>query len=92
MEIVDTNKLREDSRSLVELTKELNEEINSLYLRISNMGTRTLEWVGSSSENFIRRSNIEKVQYVKMINSLTKYAKFLEIVANEYDSLINKVR
>lgn len=92
MESIDTNKLRESSQDIISLTKELNEEFNMLFNRISNMSTKTLEWVGAASTDFIRRSNIEKGQYMKIINSLNKYGKLLNEAANNYDSAINKLR
>lgn len=90
--IVDTKKLNECGHDIISLTKELNEEFDALFTRIANMNTRTFEWVGSASEDFIRRSNIEKIQYTKMINTLNKYGKVLIETASEYDSCARKLR
>lgn len=92
MESIDTNKIRESGQDIITLTKELNEEINVFFTRISNMSTKTLEWVGASSDDFIRRSNLEKTQYIKIVNSLNKYGKLLNDAADSYDSAINKLR
>ena len=89
--VVDTKKLNESGQDIKSLTRELNEEFSALFTRIANMNTRTFEWVGSASEEFIRRTNIEKVQYTKMVNTLNKYGKTLVDVAQEYESYANKV-
>ncbi len=89
--VVDTKKLNESGQDIISLTRELNEEFSALFTRIANMNTRTFEWVGSASEEFIRRTNIEKVQYTKMVNTLNKYGKTLVDVAQEYESYANKV-
>ena len=89
--IVDTKKLDESGRDIIALTKELNEEFSALFTRIANMSTRTYEWVGSASEDFIRRTNIEKVQYTKMVNTLNKYGKTLVDTAEEYERYANKI-
>ena len=89
--VLDTKKLNEIGQDIISLTRELNEEFSALFTRIANMNTRTFEWVGSASEEFIRRTNIEKVQYTKMVNTLNKYGKTLVDVAQEYESYANKV-
>lgn len=89
--IVDTKKLDESGKDIIFLTRELNEEFSALFTRISNMNTKTFEWVGSASQEFIRRINLEKVQYTKMINTLNKYGKTLVDAANEYESYVNKI-
>lgn len=85
---VDTVKLKESGKDIIALTRELNEEFEMLFTRISNMGTRTLEWIGPSSEKFIKRTNIEKTQYVKLVNTLNKYGKVLVEVASNYDRVV----
>ena len=67
---VDTNKLRESGQDIIDLTRELSEEFEAFFSRVTNMSTRTLEWVGPSSEQFIKRTNIEKIQYIKIIQTL----------------------
>lgn len=89
--IVDTKKLNESGQDIIALTRELNEEFNALFTRIANMNTRTFEWIGSASEDFIRRTNIEKIQYTKMINTLNKYGKTLVDTSNDYDSYVSKL-
>jgi len=82
---VDTNSLKESGRDIISLTTELNEEFQALFSRISNMSNRTFEWVGASADEFIRRTNIEKAQYAKLVNILKQYGKLLIDVADEYE-------
>ena len=92
MNYIDVDRLREAGQDLASLTSEFNEEINALFTRISNMNTKTFEWVGPSSNEFIRRANIEKIQYMKLIESLNKYSRILIDCADSYSAEINKVR
>lgn len=87
---VDTNKLRESGQDIIDLTRELSEEFEALFSRITNMSTRTLEWVGPSSEQFIKRTNMEKIQYTKIVQTLNKYGKMLTEVATQYDLVTKK--
>ena len=88
--IVDTAKLSESGQDILTLTNELREEFDALFTRISNMSTKTLEWVGTSSEDFIRRTNIEKIQYIKLIEILKKYGSILINAASSYESVIKQ--
>lgn len=89
--VVDTKKLEESGKDIIALTKELNEEFSALFTRIANMNTRTFEWVGTASQDFIRRTNIEKTQYTKMLNTLNKYGKILIEAAEDYEKHANKI-
>lgn len=87
---VDTAKLQESGQDIITLTRELKEEFDVLFTRISNISTRTLEWVGAASEQFISRTNVEKIQYMKIINTLNSYGKILVETSNNYDSVVKK--
>ena len=87
---IDTIKLNESGQDIIALTRELKEEFDMLFTRISNMRTRTLEWVGSSSEQFISRTNVEKIQYNKLISTLNNYGKILVDVSMEYSKVVKK--
>ena len=90
--VVDTNKLNECGQDIIALTKELNEEFNALFSRISNMSSKTYEWVGNAANDYIRRTNLEKKQYIKLINSLNKYGKELIEIASDYKTATNNLR
>jgi len=87
---VDTKKLKESGQDIISLARELNEEFTALFSRISNMATRTYEWVGPSSQQFITRTNLEKTQYRKLIQTLYKYGKILVDASNEYELVAKK--
>lgn len=87
---VDTVKLKESGHDIIALTNELREELEAFFTRLSNMNTRTFEWVGGSSNEFIRRCNIEKTQYIKIANTLSNYGKILIEAADDYDSVAKK--
>lgn len=89
--IVDTKKLSESGNDILTLTSELKEEFEALFARITNMNTRTFEWVGPASEDFIRRTNIEKIQYIKILDTLNKYGKILTYAAQEYENSAKKI-
>ena len=90
--MIDTKKTYESGQDIIQLTKELNEQFDSLFSRISNISTKTGEWFGPSAEEFIRRTNLEKKQYAKIINSLNKYGKELIDASTAYESCVNKLR
>ena len=84
---VDTAKLNESGQDIITLAMELNEELDALFSRISNMNTKTFEWVGGASNEFVRRTNLEKIQYKKVVNTLKKYGNILIEAAEGYESV-----
>ena len=88
--VVDTIKLRESGNNIQALAKELNEAFNALYSRISNMNTKTMEWIGPSSENYIQRANLEKIQYINLVKTINSYGKVLINAANSYEKAAKK--
>ncbi len=90
--IVDTTKLRESGKDLLALTKELNEELNVFFERITNIGIKTNEWSGISKQNFVMRTNSEKIYYNKILNTLVNYSKILTTAADEYDTHVRNLR
>lgn len=89
--LVDIDKLNESGQDIIRLSRELNEEFNALFSRISNI-TNTGEWIGQAAEDFVRRTNLEKIQYLKMKDSIYKYGKSLLDVCDEYKKAINNLR
>lgn len=88
--VVDTTKLNESGTNIQELAKELNEEFNALFSRISNMNTKTMEWIGPSSQNYIQRTNLEKIQYINLVKTINNYGKLLISAANAYEKAAKK--
>lgn len=88
---VDTVKLKESGIDILNLAKELNEQIEMFFSRISNMSSNTREWVGNNANEFVRISNIEKIEYKKLIQTLNSYGNFLVNAANNYEECIKNM-
>lgn len=89
---IDTNKIRECGASIIELSKEVNEIVATMFTRINNMSISTGEWVGTSANVFIKNANIDKLQYLNMRTSIYNYGKFLLDYADTLEQKINEVR
>lgn len=86
---IDTVKMRENGKDIMRLTSDLNELLISLYKRIELMPTTTLEWTGNSAFEFVRKLNVEKIDYFKMKDILYKYGKTLIESAEEIENKID---
>lgn len=82
---IDTIKLRECGKDIITLTTELNELLNSLFLRISNVPVTSHEWTGNAANEFVRKLNIEKKYYVALKNNLNDYGKLLVNAADKLE-------
>ena len=89
---VDTEKLNTSGEDIITLTRELNEELNAFFERVTNIGVKTNEWIGASSQEFVTRTNMEKIYYNKIVNTLNSYGKILISASNEYKTHVNKLR
>lgn len=85
---MDTVKMRENGKDIMQLTSDLNELLINLYKRIELMPSTTLEWTGNSAFEFVRRLNVEKTEYFKMKDILYKYGKALVDSAEEVENKI----
>lgn len=88
---IETNELYLCGQDIMKLTNELNEQFETLFNRIDGMNKNTFEWVGNSSNEFIRRSNIEKREYYKIKDELYNYGKVLTEIANEYEKISSEI-
>lgn len=87
---VDTVKMRNAGNDIIRLTNEFNEAINTLYSRISSINSSNGGWSGAAADEFIRRSNVEKKQYVALKDELLKCGKVLINAADKYENSTNK--
>lgn len=74
---VDTVKLKECGKDIMNLTSELNDVLFSLYERINKMPTTTGEWTGNAAKTFVANLNIEKKYYLALKNNIYNYGKLL---------------
>lgn len=86
---IDTVKMRENGKDIMQLTSDLNEVLTALYKRIELMPSSTSEWTGVSAFEFVRQLNVEKIEYFKMKDILYNYGKTLINSADEIDEKIN---
>ena len=86
---MDTIKLKECGKDIINLTQELNEALTTLFTRIDNMPTVTGEWVGDSANEFVRILNIEKKDYIALKNNLADYGKLLLNTSEKLELCVN---
>ena len=86
---IDTKELYALGMDITLLSKELNEELSNLFMNLSNINHNV--WKGVSANEFARRANIEKIEFLKFSDSVYKYGKSLCDIAEKYDSAVMKV-
>lgn len=84
--LIDTAKTKQSGADIIRLANELNEQINALYSRLSNMNKTTMEWVGDAANEYIRVANLQKAQYTKIVKILKQYGKNLIDTAELYEN------
>ena len=61
--------------------------LRHMFDKLSSVSQRSI-WVGESADEYSRRVNIEKKDYINFSNTLYQYGKVLNDLANEYDQQI----
>ena len=89
---VDTVKMRECGQEIIDITRNLNEQFNGLFSRISNIPLNTHEWVGESANEFVKLSKIDKAQYINFNNELYKLGKMLIDYSYYIENDIERIR
>ena len=89
---VDTKKMHEYAKDLMLLTNDIHETLDSLFNRLSVINSKTNEWVGLSSENFIKKINVEKIDYFELTKILYQYGKQLDQAATLFENASDKGR
>lgn len=82
---VDIEKIKESGQDIEDLAFDFIELINKFYNRINMIPTKSNEWVGNSSKEFVRLCMLEKSNYIMYGNaikelgvSLINYSEKLE--------------
>lgn len=88
---IDTEKIKKCGNDIIKLSNDLNDIIETLYSRISNMPITTGEWVGESAKNFAVRANKEKIDAVELKNKIFSFGNTLIECAEKYEVEANKV-
>lgn len=89
---IDTQKIRECGQDIMNLSVELNEIITVLFDHINTLNNKTGEWQGSSATKFIAAAGVDKIQYLKMKESIYQSGKYLTTYADSMERVINEVR
>lgn len=89
---IDTTKIRECGTEIIELSKEMNEIITTMFTRINNMNVTTGEWVGASANLFTETAKIDELQYLNIKSNIYNYGKFLLDYADTMEQKINEVK
>lgn len=88
---IDTKELNQCGIDIMELSSELNDAFVELFDRLSNINTKTGEWIGNSANEYVKQIKVEKAEYINFKNSIYKYGKTLCEIAAEYEAAIKKV-
>ncbi len=78
----DTEKIERISRNIMNATNDLEDEINALFKRFSNVPTVTKEWIGNQANYYFSRVALDKRQYLMLVNRLRSVAKELSSEAS----------
>ena len=89
---IDTQKIRECGKDIMNLSTELNEIITSLFDHINTLTNTTGEWKGNSANRFIADTNIDKIQYLNIKNAIYQNGKYLTSYADLMENVINEVK
>lgn len=89
---IDTQKIRGCGQEIMRLSVELNEIITELFGHINTLNNKTGEWQGNSATQFIANANIDKIQYVKMQDSIYQSGKYLITYADVMEKVISEVK
>lgn len=87
---VDTGKLSNCGKEIMELSNDLNESFDGLFNRIDNILTETHEWTGDAAIKFVEKIDKEKIDYFEMKDTIYAYGKYIESSAEELDKAIIK--
>lgn len=88
---VDTVKLSECGKDIMNLTGELNEVLFSLFDRINKMPVTTREWTGNAAVDFVSKLNIEKKYYLALKDNIYKYGKILYESASNIEQVCKEL-
>lgn len=87
---INTREVEEISKELFSLSLELDKEINSLFLRFSEVPTVTGEWVGNKSQFYFNRIANDKKQYNEFSRELREMANKLSSDVYNVQSCMKK--
>lgn len=90
--LIDTKSVRENGTDIMALSTELSEVFEDMFNRLTSINTKTLEWYGDAANEYVKRINIEKANFMGFKDEIYSYGKYLSTVADLYDEKINENR
>lgn len=75
---VDTVKMHECSKEIMDLSNTINETLTKIFDRFDNICTKTHEWSGDSETEFVKRLDIEKIDYYEFKDEIYQYGRYLD--------------
>ena len=88
---VDTKKMRDCGKDLLDQAKELNETIDAFFNRISAIPTLS-EWVGAPVEQFVALANSNKADFLIIKEAIVEYGNYLIDSAEQFEKVIGNIR
>jgi len=88
---IDTVKMRDCGKDIMNLAESLNGTIEAMFSRISNMQIRS-EWIGDSSGLFTKLAEADKAQYIALKNSLYAYGSYLVDCAEQFEKTAREIK
>lgn len=85
-----TTEIETISKDIISLANDLNNEINSLFSRLSNVPYGTKEWSGNQALKYFNIIASDKKQYNELASNLKDIGYKLRDNANEIRNCINK--
>lgn len=85
---IDTVKIKQCGKDIVELTKELNEIIDDLYTKLINISANG-QWQGNSAIAYSNKASLERLDALEFTKKLTEYGVGLMDLSTKYENTIN---
>lgn len=91
IEFIDTDKLREIGNNILDEANNYKNSIDFLNNRINNINSKTFEWVGIGSYDFIDKFNFDLKMYNDIYIFIKEYGEFLINCSNIIENYFKKV-
>lgn len=83
---IDTEKVEQAGKDIVDLSKELYNLLGKLDIRFKRMVTETFEWEGNGADKFVSISSGQLKAMQNFANLLKNYGLKLKLQAQRYDT------
>ena len=91
IEYIDTEKLKEYGNNILESANNIKNNLDYLHERINNINSKTFEWIGNESNDFIDKFNNDYNNYNDIYLFIKEYGNLLIDCSNKVDDSIKKV-